>query len=314
MPRQLLSPWAPAGSVNTVAPLDKGGTGASTPEGAVTNLGGISRNTIGEPGGLLEADRYGHLPMSYLTAAGITVGYALEGPARLVHNQTFTFFMTNYNTQSPIEVSVDVGSVVQVNDEIRVTAPATGESLTLTVGNRTLVLPVHEFSPLPPELLYPTQASDVQMSITAYSGPFQSGVDIYGPWVVVNEENGVQAAIPDGVIAIECDGRKGVAGVSQLELGSTLFSCGTSSTRRRVVRSLENQATFYISGSGSMRYRFIYPAAVHVSTDWQLSSDENFINIVKESLNDTVHLTAWPLELTVGAFYLRSRFNGRAIE
>ena len=314
MPRQLLNQYARVGKMKVVAPMSKGGTGASTPEAAVVNLGGISRSQIGVPGGLVEADSHGRLPISILKGAGFKIGYAIEGPDILVHNQVAIFTLTNYNSLAPVAVSVDVGSVVVVNDEIRVTVPATGDTLTLTVGERTLVLPMQDFSPLKPNILFPVAGNAVQKKITVYTAPFKSLSNLYSAWTEISAEGGVPAALPDNAIGIEVEARRGASGIAYVEYGSAMVQFSNSVIKRKLERTTEQMATFYIAGSGSMRYRWVYPAATHISTDWELATDPDFTNVVQSSMQDPVNLTSWEITLDLGEYYVRSRYHGRPIE
>jgi hypothetical protein len=53
----------------------------------------------------------------------------------------------------------------------------------------------------------------------------------------------------------------------------------------------------------------------HYSSSWQLSSDENFLTIIEQSLNDVVNKTQWqPAELIYGnRYYLRVRYIGELL-
>lgn len=311
MPRQVLGRHAYVGRMKGIAPISAGGSGASTPDGAVNNFGGISRSMIGVLGGLVRRDQYRHIDRSVLEASGISASYAIEGPEKLVHGQTSSFYITNYNSTAPIEATVSSGSVAVNHDEIRVTAPETGDEVVLTVNGRTLVLAIVDFTPETPSFVFPTAEAIIKQKLVAYTEPFRSDVDFYTVWNTVTANKTV--SIPDGVTSIEVEGRQGAAGISQIILGSSKYSCGKASTRRRIRRRIESVVQFVVSGSGELRYRWLYPSAVHVSTDWQLASDPEFQNIVVSSMGDTVNLTSWTVDLPEGDYYIRSRFNGRPI-
>jgi len=93
--RQLQGPYGPIGKVNGIAPITKGGTGASSAAEAVSNLGGISTDSLGKPLGPIKADDQGRLPYTLLVNAGLLVGYSLEGPTNLVNGQTSIYRLTN---------------------------------------------------------------------------------------------------------------------------------------------------------------------------------------------------------------------------
>ena len=313
MPRQLQSSTAPAERVKGIIPINKGGTGVASRAELISLVGGIDRSLIGKAGGLLQGDASGKLPASVLSNAGITLGHAITGPSVLVHGTTSIFTLTNYNTLTAVDVTVDVGTVTRNGAEISVTAPSSGESLTLTIDKRKITLPMQGFAPVKPSILYPTSGTLNVMTLTAYTGPYTSVSNTYSPWTEVTGTAGVTVTLDSGVSAIECEGRRGENGTAYVDFGSKLYQFGLSETTRLIERTTESTVTFHISGTGSLRYRTIVPSSTHVSTDWQVASDPDFTTIVKESLADTVNLTRWDLTLTEGQYYIRSRFNGSTV-
>ncbi len=59
-------------------------------------------------------------------------------------------------------------------------------------------------------------------------------------------------------------------------------------------------------------YQGLYTPQIHQSTDWQLSDDAGFSNILQESLSDTVNLESWSVSgLSLDTdYYLRCRYTG----
>ena len=49
----------------------------------------------------------------------------------------------------------------------------------------------------------------------------------------------------------------------------------------------------------------------HLSTTWQISDDANFLNIVAQSVNDTVNLTSWtaPTLPNGKTYYVRAMYK-----
>lgn len=296
--------------MTAIATISQGGTGATTPDAAVAALGGLSRSLIGKPSGLLQADSRGYFPISILTEHGFSVGYALEGPSRLVHGETSTFFITNYNSlESPV-ISVDVGSVTVREDEFDITAPLTGSAVTLTLGERTITLPVVPFAPLKPEIVSPGNDGEVQETVTVITHPFESANELYGDWMEIHDNTTVH--FPEKSVAIELRGRRGVSGVCYLSLEGSSYTCGISETRRKVERGQATQGTLVVSGTAALRCRFVFPSAKHIATDWEIAMDPDFKNLVAQSLYDTTHLTQWTVKLGLGAYYLRTRFYGES--
>ena len=52
---------------------------------------------------------------------------------------------------------------------------------------------------------------------------------------------------------------------------------------------------------------------IHISSDWELSTDINFINVVQRSQSDTVNLTSWPVSnmQELKKHYVRVRYRGQ---
>jgi hypothetical protein len=308
MPRQLQGAQALMERMKTIAPIEKGGTGASTAAEAVQNLGGLSKDMIGQVGGMAQADQRGFIPSSILESMGLTIGYAITGPSSLVLGQTSIFRITNYNMLYPVSVSVSVGSYTLVGDEIHVLAPAVGTELTLTVGSRDLVLPLVDGGVEDPVILFPIEQTQVSAGSTFYTSEFIAGVATYSDWVEVSETE-IIAAFPDGSAAVVCEGRCGEAGSVVLNVNGQNYGFGTSLTEREILRSQAATITITRSGTGSVRYRWVFPSSEHIATDWQIATDINFTNIVQESLNDMVNLTSWYVDMAPGDYYLRTKFH-----
>ena len=62
MPRFLQNRYPPSSLQKTVTSVARGGTGGSTADQAVTNLGGINIDTLDKPNGIAKLDNSGLLP------------------------------------------------------------------------------------------------------------------------------------------------------------------------------------------------------------------------------------------------------------
>lgn len=310
MPRQLQGAEALMDQMTTIAPINKGGTGASTAEQAIVNLGGVSRDRIGQLGGIAQADTNGHIPISILQEIGLSVGYSITGPEQVVIGQTAFFHISNYNMLNPVEISTDVGSCELIGDVIHVTPPASGTELTLTIGARTLVLPIIEAGIKKPVILFPPgDATPISPGVTFYTSGFIAGPEQYSEWFEITDTE-YTIAFPVNTTSIICEGRRGETGEATVTIGSNVYGFGVSLTQRELPRNAEGSLVITRSGSGYVRYRWVFLSATHQSSSWDIATDPEFTNLVHTS-HDTVNLTSMAMpELDMSSiFYLRVRYT-----
>lgn len=310
MPRQLQSNKARLGRVTGVAPIDKGGTGGATPAEAAQGLGGISRSRLGKPLGPVQADENGRFPLSLLTASGLSVGYTLEGPLTLVNGQTSVFYLTNWSSDATVAVGANVGTAEVIGDEVHVTAPATGSSLTLTIGDRQVVLPIVPYGSQTPVITSPAPGSEASLTVSFATKPFNSAPDLFSGWTDVTASGQTSVSIPSNAIGIEISGRRGTAGAAYMSLSNQVYQLGVSSTRRRVELSGQATLSLWRNGTGELKYRWILPRAAHTASDWEVAVDSAFTTVVASSYNDTVNKTSWSPNLPEGDYFVRTRFYG----
>lgn len=306
--RQLQGPYGPIGKVNGIAPITKGGTGASSAAEAVSNLGGISTDSLGKPLGPIKADDQGRLPYTLLVNAGLLVGYSLEGPTNLVNGQTSIYRLTNWSTDTSVAVGVSAGSAVIVGDELHVTAPATGTSVTLSLGDRQIILPVLTPGSQLPVIISPVANSENPAQVTFKTAPFSVAAETYSDWVDVTTTGTTTVSVPTNAIGIEIEGRRGDAGAAYMTLSGNNYQLGVSTTRRRIDFVGQATLSILVNGTGSLKYRWVVSSATHTATDWEVSTDPSFSSLVTQSLNDTVNKTEWSTALALGSYYVRVRF------
>lgn len=307
--RQLQGPQGPIGKVNGLAPVSKGGTGASSVDEAVANLGGISTKILGEPSGPIRADDQGRLPYGLLTSAGLLVGYALAGPTNLVNGQTSIYQLTNWSTDATVAVGVSAGSAVIIGSELHVTAPATGSSVVLSLGDRQIVIPVLPPGSQLPVIISPVANSENPGAVTFMTAPFSVAAEVYSDWTGITTTGTTTVSIPSNAIGIEIEGRRGDAGAAYMTLSGQHYQLGVSTTNRRVDFAGQATLSILVNGTGSMKYRWVVSSATHASTDWEVATDAAFSSIVAQSMNDTVNKTTWSAVLSNGSYYVRARFN-----
>lgn len=307
MPRQLQRKVGPFDDLKVILKIEEGGTGASTAEQAVENLGGIPRTLLGKPGGVAQADSQGYLSADTLNAAGFKIGYSIEGPITLAHGMTSVFHITNYSDLLIPAVSVSDGSVSINGDEISVTAPLTGTEVILTIGEREITIPVYPAGPVPPLIVHPTEGGLSNHRTIVSLSAFRSEVELYGEWTDIS--TGTSAIDVTSFMGIEIEGRRGDAGIISISTNEGSFGIGSSLMRRKIFKTNDINFIAVVSGTAELRYRGIIKNATHVSTDWEVATDHLFQNIVASSYSDTKNLLNWAVELLPGAYFVRSRFH-----
>lgn len=309
MPRQLQDPYPEFVVPDRIITIEEGGTGGSTGEQAANNLGGLSISRMGVPNGIAIANSLGQFTVPPNSMA---VGEAIHGPRQLVHGQIAEYRITNYDSRSPVEVSISAGSVMNMWEYINVIAPDTGTQVVLTVNNRSIIIPLVAGGAVKPLVVSPTngQSFEVQ-TITAVLDAFQYSPEAYGDWYGAYT-NGQVINWPSNAFAMECYGAKGTSGIMKITMDGKNYLFPTSEIFRRIQKGVGNSFTVAISGTGMFSYRFITSGARHVSTDWQVASDAAFTTIVQQVLADTTNLISRAFTLPAGTYYVRGRFNGQA--
>lgn len=308
MLRQVQGANVPYPGATKVAPVSKGGTSASEEIKAVDNIGGIHKSKLGVAGGVLKADGQGHLPASII-GDQTAFGYSIDGPLSLVHGQTADYFVTNFSSHRRLIASVSAGGVsVIADDTIRIQAPNSGTELILTIGPRSISIPLSPIGPARPGLQ--TVTGDQKTSDRVfYTTEFRAEPMLFSAWTTAPAGTSA-VVIPAGTYAVEILGRKGNAGVAKLTMNGIDYSCGVAKTNRRIVVSAGAPVSVSVSGTGVLQYRFVTTSMTHLSTDWEIATDPSFATIVKSSYNDTVNKLSWAVSLPDGNYYLRFRHKG----
>jgi hypothetical protein len=88
-------------------PISKGGTGATTAQLAVTALGGIDRNKIGQASGIFQLDSNSQIPQTQIPA-NLTLEVTLSGPNQITAGVDAQFTITNYDVNTIYVLSVQL--------------------------------------------------------------------------------------------------------------------------------------------------------------------------------------------------------------
>lgn len=308
MPRQLSDPYANLVLPERVITIEEGGTSASTSQEAISNIGGIASQMLGRPNGVAISNSAGKFT---IPSSSIAISEAVEGPRQLVRGSTVTYRITNFDSRRPVTVSVSAGSVVQNGEEFQVTAPGTGSQIVLTIGNRSVIIPLVSGGLIQPLILHPKNGHKQETEfVTFVTDEFQYSAEIQGAWNEVAITNG-NIAFPAGAHAIECYGGNGSDGIVTVTVDGKVYTFPATEVRRKIVKGLGANFAVSRTGTATLWWRALLSTARHISTDWQIATDDQFVNIVESSMADTTNLKTWTVELGEGTYYVRSRFNGQ---
>jgi hypothetical protein len=131
-------------ATNGVIPVRKGGTGVTNLSGIIGELNGIPSASKNSPNGVAGLDSQGKIPMS-LIPAGVGTGgstASVNGPTSVTVSTTATYTIVGYSSFETYTVSVTAGTVSRSGATITYTAPATAQSVTLTVNGKSVTVDV----------------------------------------------------------------------------------------------------------------------------------------------------------------------------
>jgi len=161
MYRALYSNSPDAPMLSNPAPVNKGGTGANTADGAITNLGGISKFKANTPNNAVGLDEFGNIPVNLLPNNLFVEGVMLTGPNEVDRNTTTRYYITNGNNFKTITVTAISGSVTYTPGQyIDYTSPNTLGSSGFIVNGKTINITVGD-----PRILKPSIVSPVNYAI-----------------------------------------------------------------------------------------------------------------------------------------------------
>lgn len=178
MSRELQSSLAVVRALTVTPALLHGGTGQRNEASAATAIGALSIDNLGVALGAAKLGQDGFVPFIQLPSSVVT-GPTVDGPINVYVSQVVQFLITNYDENTAYTVSVSAGSVNRVSDIITFTAPATLQTVTMTVNDRPCTFAIKAASPLQPSITSPV-ANSIGLSqapaITASVFAVSSGV------------------------------------------------------------------------------------------------------------------------------------------
>ena len=169
-----------------VLPIEKGGTGSTSPSGIRSNLGIIPANAKNAPNGIAGLDSQGKIPMS-LIPAGVGTGGStatIDGPTTVTVGSTATYTIVGYSSFETYTVVASAGTTTRSGATITYTAPATAQTVTLTVNGKAVtvnVVPVTAYVNTPSVTSPTTGATDLgpDIALTASTFTVSGGSDTH---------------------------------------------------------------------------------------------------------------------------------------
>ena len=153
------SPNSEINSVDTVVPINKGGTGAKSPSDAVSNFGGISLSSIGDSKGLCPIDSNNKIILNYIPSP-TNSGPTISGLNSLVIGNTGFYEITNYDNFTTYNLSAISGSVSRSTNIISYTAPTTTGISGFIINGRTVSISIINPVVVKPVIIAPSDTSD----------------------------------------------------------------------------------------------------------------------------------------------------------
>lgn len=154
-------------------PIEKGGTAAMTTQKAAQNLGLVTNAMKGQPGGPVPLDSNGKVPLANLPSNLASGAINLQANFEIAINSTVQFTITDYDSFKNYTVTSNVGLVVRTNDVISYTAPATPQTMTLTVNGRQFNFNIVQPQPAKPSITSPINgAVNAGPGVTVTSSAF----------------------------------------------------------------------------------------------------------------------------------------------
>jgi hypothetical protein len=124
---------------NFKAPIDQGGTNATTAPNALTNLNGIALTAIDQANGVLGLNASNKVNNDKLQLPSSVYGPTVTGPSLMTVNETAIFTITNFDIETVYTITAVSGTLVSVVDEvITYQAPLTVIPAGFIINGRTI--------------------------------------------------------------------------------------------------------------------------------------------------------------------------------
>ena len=188
MGRRVNNPFPSLPVVTGTIPVSRGGTGASTIDEAIVNLGGIKLSAIGAPGTPAKLGPGAAIP-SGTPVVGGTGGTTIEGPIWLYAGVPANYTITNYDSNTVYVISASVGTISRTGDVLTYTPPAVVGSGSFAINGKTYTVDVQVFRPVAPSITSPTLGSNTSgvgpvITSSAFTMPMGTDTHVSSDWQI----------------------------------------------------------------------------------------------------------------------------------
>lgn len=162
-------------------PVSLGGTSSTDIPQAVATLMSTPISDYDTPSGLATTDSANKLKLAQIDP-NILNPITLSGPKEVQKGSVTDYEITNYDSHRTYTCSVSAGSVRQVDNIVRLTAPTSMQTLRLTVNGKVTSVVVMDSMPVPPAVITPTQSAqlgDTSTTVTLAAFDMESGSDVH---------------------------------------------------------------------------------------------------------------------------------------
>ncbi len=170
MRRELHGPIADLGDINSVLPINNGGTSVNNKPAAIVALGGVVNTKLGVPYGVLQLGPDGKVASDLLPPGG---GDTIEGSQILPSNTTSLYIITNFDSYRAYTLSAISGNVSRVDDVITYTSPGANGAGGFILNGTNYDILISAPMPNTPVITSPANNSvDVPVSLTVTTNAF----------------------------------------------------------------------------------------------------------------------------------------------
>jgi hypothetical protein len=325
MSRDIYTPTPAIRGVKVIVPVAKGGTGVASEATLATTLGIIPTNKLNVPSGVATLDGNGFIKSSQLPFSAMP-SVTIDGPDEIFPNQVVEFTITNFDIATTYVITVSAGTVTNVGKTITFTAPASAQSITMTVNGRECVFLVKSGAPSKPSIVAPV-ANGVIGAVT-YTFTSSAFVGNGLPHATTDWQVSTLAdfssiafqSLNDATNKLSWNVTGLIDGVSyfvRVRYGASNGANSDWSDARAFSILIPVPATPSITAPGnnatdisltptftSSAFGVMADSSTHASSDWQVATDAGFTNVVKSTSTDAANKVAWATSgLTINTAY-----------
>lgn len=162
-------------------PVSLGGTSSTDIAQAINTLVAMSLSEYDAPDGLATTDEANIIKLQQIDP-NILNPATLTGPKEVQKGSITDYVITNFDSHRTYTCSVSAGSVRQIDNIVRLSAPTSTQTLRLTVNGKVTSIVVMDSMPVQPTIITPVQAAQLTnttTTVTLATFDMESGSDIH---------------------------------------------------------------------------------------------------------------------------------------